>query len=54
MEAIGHAYRQLHDNRDEIPYDVIPVKAWQQLAAKARHNHWVSHLRGVDKTTSDV
>jgi len=42
MQAISQVYREWRHNPDDIQYDVVPVKLWQQLADKAHHDQWVS------------
>jgi len=41
MSRVGDAFRAKHG--DDIAFDIIPVRTWQQLVARARTSRWVSY-----------
>jgi len=43
MREVSETYRAAHGDRDtDIAFDVVPVRTWQQLLARARTSRWVS------------
>ena len=43
MRQVSEAYRAAHGDRDaDIMFDIVPVRTWQQLLARARTSRWVS------------
>jgi len=43
MREVSETYRAAHGDRDnDIAFDIVPVRTWQQLLARARTSRWVS------------
>lgn len=61
MRRVSEAYRDQHGHDTDITFDIVPVRTWQQLLARARTSRWVrisltrqtnlSHISCSPKTT---
>jgi len=42
MRRVSEAYRAEYGRDTDILFDIVPVRTWQQLLARARTSRWVS------------
>jgi len=42
MRRVSEAYRAQYGGDNELAFDVVPVRTWQQLLSRARTSRWVS------------
>jgi len=42
MHRVSEAYRAQYGGDNNIMFDIVPVRTWQQLIARARNSRWVS------------
>jgi len=43
MQRVSEAYKAQYGADTDIAFDIVPVRTWQQLLARARTSRWVSY-----------